>query len=178
MTKEDIDILLAGRKAVDAYRSVAADYREADSLSKETLTSANVVTAKEKYLDREVATKKMHDGLFKLGFGKAADTSAYDDFRIFNDKMVLEEYKGMVTITFLGCKDCPTKRCIELYGKDACVSLNITTAGDSMYLFFLRLRKKSVTGKPTNFADVKVCPDGYGFQWKRNRDEQFDLEWE
>jgi hypothetical protein len=163
--QKDIDRLLAGRKIVDAYRSVASVYRDA-IFSK--------VSMAEKYTNREAATIKMNKELLDLGF------SGSGEFIEFNEQMVIEEYTEMVTLTFSGCANCPTRKCVELYGQNACGNQSledIASIERSMRLFFLRLIKMSKDGKEKNFADVKVCPDGYGFQWQRNRDERFDLWW-
>ena len=172
--QKDIDKLLAGRKVVDNYRAVSASYREKAAISADSKLSADVAVAEEKYIDREAATKKMHEELIKVGF------ASYDEFAKFNAQMVMEEYTEVTTISFLGCDKCPTRKCVELYGVGACGNQNIKDIASiekSMRLFFISLIKKSQDGLSKNFADVKVCPDGYGFQWKRNRDERFDLGW-
>jgi hypothetical protein len=173
--QKDIDRLLAGREIVDAYRKVAGSYREAVELaSKPEAVTADKVTKAERYSDREAATIKMNKELLDLGF------SGSGEFIEFNEQMVIEEYTEMVTLTFSGCANCPTRKCVELYGQNACGNQSledIASIERSMRLFFLRLIKMSKDGKEKNFADVKVCPDGYGFQWQRNRDERFDLWW-
>ncbi len=168
--QKDIDRLLAGRKIIEDCRAAASEYRAAIT------AKISQVSVAEKYANREVAVKKMNEGLFALGFGVNAE-SAYSDFEKFNKAMILEEYKDTVNITFLGCEGCPTRKCIELYRNNACGNQQVSGVEDRMYLFFLRLIKMSKDGKEKNFADVKVCPDGYGFQWKCNRDERFDLWW-
>lgn len=167
--QKDIDRLLAGRKIVDDCRAVAKTYHDAITTAKVDATA--VATVKSRYQDRELAIKKMNEELAKIGF------ASQDDFFKFNQQMVLEEYREMVDISFLGCKGCPTKKCIDLYGDNACGNKAVSGIEDSMRLFFISLIKKSADGKEGNFADVKICPDGYGFHWKRNRDERFDLRW-
>ena len=178
--QKDIDRLLAGRKIVDDYRAVAEIYREKVAVSN-TKTATEIAATKEQYGKREDATKKMHEELYKLGFGAGADPSAYDAFNKVNAQMIMEEYTEVTTISFLGCNKCPTRKCVELYGAGACGNQNvkdIKSVERDMRLFFLKLIKKSKDGLSKNFADVKVCPDGYGFQWKRNRNERFNLGWE
>ena len=172
--QKDIDKLLAGRKVVDDYRAVSAAYREKAAISADSKLSADITVAKEKYIDREAATKKMHEELIKAGF------ASYDEFDKFNTKMVIEEYKEVTTFNFLGCKGCPTRKCVDLYGANACGNQNlkdISAIEDSIRLLILNLLKKSNDGLEKKFADIRICPDGYGFQETRNRAERFDVRW-
>ena len=110
MEQKDIDRLLAGRKIIDAYRKVAGSYREA-------ITSKVDIAAK--YNDREAATIKMNKELLDLGF------SGSGEFIEFNEQMVIEEYTEMVTLTFSGCANCPTRKCVELYGQNRSVERRV-----------------------------------------------------
>ena len=135
--QKDIDKLLAARKVVDNYRAVSASYREKAAISADSKLSADVAVTKEKYSDREAATKKMHEELIKVGF------ASYDEFEKFNAQMVMEEYKESVTITFLGCDKCPTRKCVELYGVGACGSKEINTVDDNVRRTGIMLRRRS-----------------------------------
>ena len=172
--QKDIDKLLAARKVVDNYRAVSAVYREKVAISSDSKLSADVAVTKEKYIDREAATKKMHEELIKVGF------ASYDEFEKFNAQMVMEEYKEVTTFNFLGCKGCSTRKCEQIYGANTCVSQNlkdISAIEDSIRSLILTLLKKSNDGLEKKFADIRICPDGYGFQETRNRTERFDVRW-
>ena len=176
--QKDIDRLLAGRKIVDDYRAVAEIYREKVAVSN-TKTATEIAATKEQYGKREDATRKMHEELYKLGFGEGADTSAYDAFNKVNAQMIMEEYKEMVDITFSGCKGCPTVNCVTRFGENTCGNKANTRVNDDIYKFFLKESLRSKEGKETNFGDIeRTCPEGYGFWWKRNRNERFNLGWE
>ena len=174
ITQKDIDRLLAGRKVVDNYRAVSASYREKAAISADSKLSADIAVTQEKYIDREAATKKMHEELIKVGF------ASYDEFEKFNTKMVMEEYKEVTTFNFLGCKGCPTRKCVDLYGAKACGNQNlkdISAIEDSIRSLILTLLKKSKDGLEKKFADIRICPSDYGFQETRNRAERFDVRW-
>ena len=168
VTQQDIDRLLAGRKIVDDYRSVSASYREKATISADSKLSADIAVAKEKYIEREAATKKMYEELI----------ASYAEFEKFNAALILEEYKEMVDITFSGCKGCPTVNCVTRFGESTCGNKADTRVNDDIYKFFLKENQRSKEGTKTNFGDIeRTCPEGYGFWWKRNRDERFDLGW-
>mgnify|MGYP001198497740 FL=1 len=171
--QKDIDRLLDGRKIIDSCRSVATEYRDKASISIDSKLSADIAATKEAYQAREEAIKKMNKELAKIGF------ASQDEFFKFNQQLIIEEYKRCVDISFFGCKGCPTEKCRIVYGKSACV-FNSTLSGveEKMFPFFISLHTKSIDGADKNFADIKVCPNGYGFQWKINDKERFNLGWQ
>jgi len=174
MTQKDIDRLLAGRKVVDDYRSVAASYREADTLSKVTAKKTDIALAKEKYQDREKATEKMHNGLYKLGFGKGADPSAFESFMEFNNDMNFKVFKecrpikGECDLCVGYDKDPP---CKVYYKEKACINTFTPLLDDKIY----KISFDRFTGR----TPCQACPPGHGFQpdTANYKELPFDVGW-
>ncbi|MBA7559887.1 hypothetical protein ES708_01505 [subsurface metagenome] len=175
MKRNDIKRLLAGRKIIDSIQKpddveltnmhatlkAIKDYTTPDAVSLRKEIDALYETERQSILAAQ-------DQLHKLGF---KDDS---EFFEFNHQMCLDDIKARVKVTRFPCTGCPTKKCIELYKNNACFYRPNSNIGDSPYELRLRLRKKS---KSTSYEEVRICPEGYGYNYKRIREPLFDLSW-
>jgi len=173
--KKDIDRLLAGRKAIDEIKRPDVDVVNTLNQTTKTTEAVSLTTVKQSLAKLDALRKIESDSiiaaekqLVELGFKGIAD------FLEFNKQMCLEETKDRLEITKLSCEGCPTKKCVELYGKQACFYTNTMTLPDYIYNMYLNLRLKS---GEKDYADVQICPEGYGYHYKALREPQFDLRW-
>jgi len=166
--QKDIDRLLAGRKIVDAYRAVAAEYREKASISIDSKLSADIATTKEAYQAREEATKKMNKELAKLGF------DSVDAFSKFNDSLNMEAFKDCRPIkgTCDLCKGYDKEPpCKTFYKAAACINSFTPVLDDRIYKISLDI----YSGR----TSYQACPKGHGFQPDTDNYKElpFDVKW-
>ena len=175
MEQKDIDRLLAGRKIIDGIKSPDSEYLNTLNQTAKKSKDVDIAKVKQTLAERDALLKIESDSiidaekqLVELGF------KGIGDFLEFNKTMCLEETKDRLEITKLSCEGCPTKKCVELYGKQACFYTNTMTLPDYIYNMYLNLRLKS---GEKDYADVQICPEGYGYHYKALREPQFDLRW-
>lgn len=175
ITQQDIDRLLAGRKLIDSIKRPDGDVLNA--LHADARASAEITIARA--LQNEVAELieiekqsilAVTEALIVLGFKGIGDLLERDK------KLCFEEYCEIIQIDGECSKEkCPNKRCVMLFQSAACFYQTSVQADVNLKKLFFRLASKSTTA---DFADVKICPEGFGYSaFRRIREPRFDLYW-